>query len=764
MTLRIFILAVLLAVINSGLQAQSEVTGYVFDNGTGLAIPNVTVSVPGKKISTQTNYTGLFTLRSTTSIDSIIISAINYRQQKLAVSNNPLRIFLQPAATELAEIIVSANRELQPRSEAPISIHTISKATINDTKATRLDQVLNKVPGVFMVDLGNEQHAMSIRQPIGYSNLYLYLEDGIPIRTVGDFNHNALIEINQAAIDRVEVIKGPASSLYGSEAVGGAVNFITPAPSAYPSAKIQVEGGSRGYKRTDLFASNSFKKLGVYIGGYYAIRNEDDRNHNDFKKLGLTFRADYHFNDNNFLNFTADYINYKTDQVGGLDSTKFYSKNYESFYRFTYRKVNTLRIKAAFEHIWNENNKTTVTLFHRNTAIGQNPFYSISAVPGNTSKANGQINEDAFKSYGIIAQHRKNFDFLHARWITGISLDYSPATYRANYIGIDVNADKVYYAYTATDSLLTNYKVDLFNSAVYTQLEFNPVAKLKVVVAARYDRMDYDFNNLLSPGAYSGAKSASNYFSYFTPKVGLTYSFTETKGLYGNYSVGFAPPNITDLFTGVQVPELKPSTYNNYEVGGWLSFNEGRGNVDVALYKMDGSNEIVSVRQTDGTYKNQNVGQTTHHGIEASLRYIILRGLTIKAGGTVARHKYREYVKEGKDYSGNYMGQSPSHIINSELIFKPAFLKGFRVALEWQGMGSYYTDPENTAKYKGFNIFNARTGYQYKSVELWVNCLNIANVVYATTVEKSAWGTTYRPGQLRTFNIGIAWKINKTNE
>lgn len=745
-------------------QAQSRVSGHVIDKETGVAIANVSISTFDKKAATKTSKSGSFALESVTSIDSIIITAINYEQQKLPVSQNPIQVFLQPATTELTEVIVSANRELQPRAEAPIAIHTVSRSTINDTKATRLDLLLNKVPGVFMVDLGNEQHAMSIRQPIGYSNLYLYLVDGIPIRTVGDFNHNALIEINQAAVDRIEVIKGPASSLYGSEAVGGAVNFITPAPSVTPTAKIQIEAGSRGYKRTDFAASNTFKKLGLYIGGYFADRSEEESRHNDFRKLGLTVRADYNINEKNLLNFTADYINYKTDQVGGLDSTKLYSKNYESFYRFTYRKVNALRLKAAFEHSWSESSKTTVTLFHRNTAIGQNPFYSISAVSGNATKARGQINEDAFKSYGIIAQHRQSFNFLNARWITGVSLDFSPATYWANFINVDVNADKVYYAYTTTDSVLTNYKVDLFNSAVFTQFEFTPVNRLKVVAAARYDRMDYNFKNLLPPGSYSGAEDASNYFSYFTPKLGLTYSFSNNKGVYANYSVGFAPPNITDLFTGVQVPTLKPSTYNNYEIGGWLGFNEGRGTVDITLYKMDGKNEIMSVRQTDGTYRNQNVGKTTHHGIEASVRYALLKGLVIKAGGTIARHEYKEYVKDGKDLSGNEMSQAPSHIANSEISFKPGFIKGFRISVEWQSMGNYFTDPQNTAKYKGFNIFNARTGYQYKSVELWVNCLNVANTVYATTVDKSAWGTTYRPGQLRTFNVGVAWKINKTNQ
>ena len=123
--------------------------------------------------------------------------------------------------------------------------------------------------------------------------------------------------------------------------------------------------------------------------------------------------------------------------------------------------------------------------------------------------------------------------------------------------------------------------------------------------------------------------------------------------------------------------------------------------------------------------------------------------------------EYKKYILDDKILSGYHMSQAPPYFVNSELSFKPEFLKGFRVSVEWQAMGGYHTDAQNTARYKGFNIVNVRTGYQFNTMEVWVNCLNAGDVVYATTVEKSSWGTTYRPGQLRTFNIGIGWRLNQ---
>lgn len=744
------------------LLAQSIIKGKVIDGTTNQPLQGVTISGVTNQSNIITDKHGSFLINSVVPTDSIWVSFVGYKGLHVPVSAPELIIALTPTFANLDEVVVSASREVQRRSEVPVAVNVISKSTINETKATRLDMLINKVPGVYMVDLGNEQHEMAVRQPMGTKNLFLYLEDGIPIRTVGDFNHNALIEINQASLERIEVIKGPASSLYGSEAVGGAINFITQSPSPFFSGKIQAEVGSRGYRRTDFNVSNTYKKLGIFIGGYYANQNQPQQEHNDFKKTALTLRADYNFNDKIKLSTVADYIRYKTDQKGGLDSAHFYNKDYTSFYRFTYRKVNAFRVRSTLSKDWSDNNKTSLTLFYRRSGIGQNPFYSISNIPGNSSKAKGQINEDAFKSYGVVLQHVAKLKAVNAKFISGVSFDYSPATYIAQYIDIDKNAQGIYENFAAKDSSLTSYNVGLLNTAVYTQFEYKPTEKLKLVAAARYDRLDYRFDNHLSPGAFTGAPDAINHFDHITPKLGLTYDFGRSRGAYINYSVGFAPPNISDLYTGVKVPVLKASTYNNYEVGGWVSFAANKGYAEVSLYKLDGENEIVSVRLADGSYQNQNAGKTAHKGIEANIKYAPVEDLSIRIGGTYAEHKYITYLEQGKDYSGHKMAQAPPYIYNGELIYKPQYFKGFRIAIELQGMNTYFTDPQNTATYKGFIVLNARAGYSIKDFELWANCINVTDKIFATTVEKSAFGTSYRPGQLRTINIGLAY--NFTNE
>ncbi|NEM97669.1 TonB-dependent receptor [Pontibacter burrus] len=739
--------------------AQTITKGQVIDALTKEPLYGVTIRTTDAKAGTISGIDGTFNLNMPAPADSLVFSYIGYDLQKKPLNKGELLVQLKPSSNQLNQIVVSASREASTRTQTPVAISAISKEVLLETKPVSLEQVLNKVSGVYMVNLGNEQHTMAIRQPIGYKSLFLYLEDGIPIRTTGNFNHNALIEINMGALRNVEVIRGPASSLYGSEAIGGAINFITQAPAQIFTARVQAEGSDRGYRRTDFSVSNTFGKLGVYVAGYYAAQRNGIIEHSDFDKLALTLRADYSFSATTKLITSASLVDYKTDQTGGLDSTRFYSKEYSSLHTFTYRKVDALRLRATLEHKWNAQHSTQVTGFYRNNAIGQNPFYAIKNVKGNPLKAQGELNEDAFQSFGFVAQHKTMFSFLDAQLISGISTDYSPASYEAEQIDIDRNETGKYTNYSKTGTLLTDYDVKLLNTAAYAQFELNPIEKLKGVAALRYDRLDFDFDNHLEPGAFTGAPDEKNGFQSLTPKLGLTYDQGRDIGLYTNYSVGFTPPQITELYRGVQVPILKPANYNNYELGGWISFAQTKGYLDVSFYQLDGRNEIVNVRLDDGSYENQNAGRTRHRGLEYTLKYAPVDGLNFRFSGTNAKHAYIEYNEKGVEFAGKEMATAPRFISNTEVTYKPALVKGLRLGLEWQHMDSYYLDAANSEKYSGYELLNARIGYVLIGFDLWANVLNLTNELYATTADKNAWGKSYRQGAPRTVHLGIGYTL-----
>jgi len=182
---------------------------------------------------------------------------------------------------------------------------------------------------------------------------------------------------------------------------------------------------------------------------------------------------------------------------------------------------------------------------------------------------------------------------------------------------------------------------------------------------------------------------------------------------------------------------------------------------DWSLYLLDGTNQIISVRQNDDTYINQNAGKTRHKGIEYGLTWRPNGEWTLPISGSNADHRFVVQYEKNKDYSGNQMAAAPRFISNAELAWRPAFVKGFRISTEWQHLGKYWMDNANTRQYPGFDIVNIRSGYQLRKWEIWVNALNALNRYYAALATKSTYGYSYNLGDPAEWTVGLAYHFGK---
>jgi len=763
-------LAVILILITGFVsQAQTTIKGKIIDAATKEPVYGASVrcTEPDCRCGCVTNSSGEFEILCKADCKNVSVSFIGYSTQTIAIASLTETVALMPTTSLMNEVVISANRgETVKRSQAPVAINQISNKTIQETKAITADQLLNKVSGVNVASLGNEQHQMSIRQPITTRSLFLYLEDGIPVRTSGLYNHNALLEMNMAATKSIEVIKGPSSSLYGSEAIGGVVNFITAAPTAVPVLKISAQGNNVGYKRTDLMSSVSKGKWGFLLSGYYADKRNGFLEYSDFHKATATARIDYRFSDKTTLSNSVTWLKYYSDMSGSIDSIMFANRTFKNFQTFTYRKVDALRYHSTLTHNWNDNGKTTVTVVYRDNTIGQNPAYRVKddyrkvngSFVGKKDLAHGEINASSFNSYSLTAQHRQNLNWKKAIVMGGLNVDLSPSIYNANYIRIKKDTvSKKYISYQNTDSVLTNYATKLNNYAAFMNFEFSPVEKLRVVASLRYDYFHYDFDNHLKPSAFSGSADTINSFSRISPKIGFTYNFSNRTGIYANYSEGFVPPQVTELYTGVKVPNLDPSVFYNYEVGGWIEIIKNKLSADASAYKLIGTNEIISVKMDDGSFANRNAGRTLHRGIEAGLNTSPIKDISFRISGAYSKHEFVNYVEKGVKYNGNDMADAPHWIYNSEIWYRPSFIKGLRIGAELQHVGNYYIDPQNTARYNGYNALNLRAGYSFKGFEVWLNVLNATDNYYSYITAKSSFGWSYQLAEPRNFNMGVSY-------
>ena len=763
------LLALALAV-PAAAQPSFIVTGSVTDAATQQPLPGVTVLVSGTTTGTATNGEGAFRLALPGPTATLTVSFIGYRTAAYPVrSGEVLTVALAPVTSDLQPVVVSGSRSARPRTEVPVAVATVSGADLRATRPNLLAEALNRAPGVLMADLGNEQHAMSIRQPISYKPFYVYLEDGVPIRPSGQFNHNALIEVNLAATDQIEIVRGPGSALYGAGAIGGAVHVSTPRPSATPTAEASVRGGSAGYGRVDATASTTTGSgTGVYASGYVAGQRGGVREHSDYGKVSVSVRADRALAPGTRLRATASVHSLTTDTDGSLDSTAFYGGGITSLQTFTNREVRAARAGLSLDRVWTASQRTTATLFGRANRVGQTPHYRLRLNTTDPTRASGEINDNTFQSLGLLAQHEAIWG--RARVLAGGLVDVTPSGFVARYI--DVQRDPttgIFTGYTDSDSLLTDYDVRLTNAAAFVQGEVRPVAPVRLVAGVRVDRVGYTLDNHLPPGAFSGAADRSDAFTRVTPRVGAVVTVARQAGLYANASQGFLPPEAGELYRGVQVPSLRPAVFQSVELGGFAQAFDGRLAADVAVYRMDGRDEIVTVRQPDGSSQDQNAGATRHEGLELALTAQPTRVWSGHLSATVARHTYRDFVvdtRAGREvrYDGNRMELAPEQVVNAEIAVRPPQVAGLRLAAEVQRVGPYWMDPLNRARYAGHTVVNVRAQYAgraFGGLDLWASLQNVTDARYATTAAVSFGRKQYTPGLPRALTLGVGYRIGR---
>ncbi len=206
-----------------------------------------------------------------------------------AMSGLSVAVAAEPVT--LGEVTVTGTREAQAVAETAASVGMVNKAEIDELKAAHPSEIMGKVPGVHVNVTGGEGHMTAIRQPITTAPVYLYLEDGIPTRSTGFFNHNALYEINLPQAGGIEVTKGPGSALYGSDAIGGVINVLTrPAP-LKPEAELTAEVGEHGWQRLLLSGGNSMGDDGLRAD-LNLTRTDGWRDSTDYDRQSATLRWD----------------------------------------------------------------------------------------------------------------------------------------------------------------------------------------------------------------------------------------------------------------------------------------------------------------------------------------------------------------------------------------------------------------------------------------------------------------------------------------
>lgn len=488
----------------------------------------------------------------------------------------------------LQGVVVSANKIQVNRNSVPLSISVIDREEIEASSESALLPVLSqRVPGLFVTQKGitgfgvNDGSAGTVNiRGVGQGNKVLMLFDGQP-QWAGIFGHALPDTYVASDVERVEVIRGPGSLMYGSNAMGGVVNIIT---------RHHKQEGRCTQARIMYGSYNTQKYMvnnGYNVGNFTSFisvnhdRTDGHRPNSDFHITNGFANLGYKINEHYKVTGDLSLAKFKTQNPGEIDAPVL---DY---------LVDVLRGTTSFAF---ENH-------HEKTSGALRVFYNWG---------NHEIN-DGYKPGGT----PRTYLFRSDDHNTGVLLYQSFRLVEGNTFtaGIDY---KNWGGHAWNDSINGN-KADIIDKTV------NEVAG--------YVIMQQDLFDMLSLNAGVRYEHNSVFGGEWVPQAGLTLRPFEGNVIRASFSKGFRSPNIREMYMwGAANADLKPENMLNYEVAIGQSFLDGRLYGEITAFFIDGKNMIQSESLSgDGKppYKNLNVGTFTNKGIEFEARYQILNNLNM---------------------------------------------------------------------------------------------------------------------------------------
>ena len=670
-----------------------------------------------------------------------------------------------PAATPgLEEIVVTATRRPAPALEVPLSLDAVGEADLRLVGSTHHSETMNRIAGV-MIQRGSGQESLTaIRSPVltgaGSCGAFLFLEDGVPIRPVGFCNVNELMEVNTEQARSIEVLRGPGTALHGSNAVHGVVNVRQPAPRERPTLGLGVDAGPDAYRR--LQAAGRFDREGTVFGGSALYTHDGGwRDDSGFEEAKLNAGAAGRWHDTPLrVDLAATVLSQDTAGfILGKDAYRDAALRGQNPNPEAYRDANAVRITGLVEP----------GLDGLGARLELRPYLRSSRMEflqhfllGQPVERNGQ------ESGGVITSLTwdGNPDWTV---VTGLDLEIAQSFLEQYQDGPTTGGTPPANAIRPAGRHY-DYEVRSRVVAAYAHAERRWAGRWRATAGLRAEWVAYDYDNRMITGntdengvpcgptgcLYSRPADRSDHFLDVAPKLGLAVDLASGLMAYANASVGFRPPEITELYRlqrAQSVADLDSERIEALELGvkgAWAP-------LDFELAAFDMRKENVILRESNGF--NVDDGRTTHRGLEYRLRWRPLPDLEVAASGTWARHRYdfsRNVEGGERIVDGNDVDTAPRHLYRAGLQWWP--LPGLHTEAEWLVTGPYWLDAANEHRYPGHGVLNLRARWQ--ASPRWSVALRLNNALdrwYADRADFAFGSYRYFPARGRALFAEVSW-------
>ncbi|SHI61288.1 iron complex outermembrane recepter protein [Tangfeifania diversioriginum] len=678
----------------------------------------------------------------------LIVSAVTSANTHFSLSDTTQQVTFQDTTSlsgEIDAVTVTAFRAPYNLRNTPAPVNLIVPELLQTGSALTPVEALNQVPGVLMHHGTLSTNRLTIRgigsrTPYATNKIKAYFGE-IPL-TSGD-GETALEDLENSAIQRVEIIKGPSSSLYGA-GLGGTLLFQ---PKSLKNNFVQHQttiASFDTYKNT-LEAGTTTNNLDLYALGSI-LNSQGFRENNSTNRGNFLLHSNYSFSEKITLGALLKFTKMKGYIPSSLDSPTF--------------QEHPEKAAANWKGIEGYEAYTK----------GQMGL-SLNVLPGNRNKISlagfGSFREaDEPRPFNLL---KENSDYLGLRgyyqkiWNT----DVVKTTFTS---GIELFREKYNWSTWSNDNpenALSNNSEKRAYENLFAQLElnFSDSFFLSAGTNANLTRFDYT-DNFPDDGDQSGERS---YKPVISPRIGANYKVSGTFSVFGNASHGFSTPSFEEtlLPEGQINPDIKPESGWNLEAGIRANWNN-RLQATVSYYRIYIKNLLVARRTGEDAYVGVNAGKSLHPGLEAALRWELLNpatypSLVLSGNATIANYHFQDFVDGDNDYSGNLLPGTTRNTWLLAVNFSP--VENIQMKAWHRFTGKMPVDDANSDFTESYGLTNFEAAFNKNfgsiKLELKAGVQNIFDVHHAAmlAVNAPSFGGSlpryYYPGNPRNYFVSV---------
>lgn len=643
------------------------------------------------------------------------------------------------AAAEPEVVEVRASRMGQTLANIAGAVSIVDEQDIQlGRQQFALDESLNRVPGMFSQnrynfaqDLRISLRGFGARANFGIRGIRMFV-DGIP-STVTD-GQSVIDDVELGAIERVEVIRGPSSSLYGSSS-GGVISLYTESGTPDPYAEARLTVGEYDQQKYHIKTGGEVDRLNYFMSASH-LSYEGFRDHSELRQTTFNSKFTYDINENSDLQVVFNAMDSPTREDSGalsladvaIDREQAQARNLSSN-----AGEDIDQQKLGFTYNYNLDNRHEITLrnyyiwrdFETFLPIGSHiPFVADDGVTG----------FDRF-FFGGGAQYTFTGELFGRPNQVSIGVDVDSQTDdRQRYIN---NAG-------VKGALTFDQEEQAEAIGIYIRNIFALTDTLQLTVGGRYDSVELEVDDAFLA---NGNQSSKIDFDEFNPTVGLNWNAWGNMNLFANYATSFETPTFTELANPARDLNVNLGGFANVTAQTSDSFEFGmrgaltrRINVDVAYFTMMVDDEVTSVTNIGNRSFFENA-DTDRQGVEAAAVIDLIDGLRLTTAYTWSDFEFDKFTTSPATV-GNELPGIPEHQFYAELAYTHA--TGFYATWDVIHVGEFYADNANTLAAGDHTVSNLRVGHEFTVGQTrfgpYIGVNNLFDEEYFANVRLNAFG------------------------